>query len=246
MHVYRLYAPIQPRVGLVSLRGDVAHRIINVLRMRLGDEFALTDGEGNEMRARIITMQRGEVVAEVYEVSQPSREPNMHTCLAVALLKGERFDWLIQKATEIGVREILPLLTRNTVVRASRDELHKKRKRWLSIAISAMEQSGGCFVPTVHEPTSLSEALVRMKDCDVRIMLHEGARLTLRQAIGELRCVKSAALLIGPEGGFDDAEVKEAISHGAMVVSLGKRILRAETAAIVGASILLHCLAQSE
>lgn len=242
VHVYRIYAPVQPRVGLVNLCGEIAHRFVNVLRLRIGDEFVLTDGKGNEMRARLVKVQRNEVVAEICEVSQPLREPSIHICLAVALLKGDKFDWVIQKATELGVREILPLLTRNTVVRMSRDESPRKLKRWLSIAISAMEQSGGCLLPIVHEPMPLSGALLKLMHFDARIVLHERAEQALFQAIGKLRDVKSAALLIGPEGGFDGAEIEEAISHGAIVASLSRRILRAETAAIVGAAILLHCL----
>lgn len=242
VHVHRIYAPVQPRVGLVNLRGDIAHRFVNVLRLHIGDEFVVTDGKGNEMRARLIKAHRREAVAEIYEVSQPLREPSMRICLAVALLKGERFEWVIQKATELGVGEILPLLTRNTVVRISQDELPRKLKRWLSIAISAMEQCGGCLLPIVHEPTPLSEALLKLMHFNVRIMLHERAEQSLFQAVSKLRNVESASLLIGPEGGFDEAEIEEAISHGAIVASLSRRILRAETAAIVGAAILLHCL----
>ncbi|MCS7253324.1 MAG: 16S rRNA (uracil(1498)-N(3))-methyltransferase [Armatimonadota bacterium] len=242
MHVYRLYVPVQPKVGIVSLHGDTAHRLINVLRLRPGDAFALTDGKGNEMRSRLIKAQRDEALVEIYEVTQPSREPKGHICLAITVLKGERFDWLIQKAVELGVREILPLLTRNCVVRISRDDSQRKQKRWLSIAISAMEQSGGCVLPIIHEPTSLSEALARAKHFDARIMLHEGAERALHQAVGELVMAKSAVLFVGPEGGFDDAEVEEAVSHGVVAVNLGRRILRSETAAIVGTAIILHHL----
>lgn len=240
MHVYRFYVPIKPQIGVVSLSGDVAHRICNVLRKRVGDEVVLTDGCGHEMRARIVEMQRGKVTVAVEEVTQPSRESEMLVCIAASILKGERFELLIQKAVEVGVREILPLLSCRTVARIS--DAEKKRSRWLSIAISAMEQSGGCVLPRIYEPMKLEEALQALSSFDVKLILHERASKMMRELVNELRGIKSAAIFVGPEGGFDDSEVELALACGAIPVCLSKRILRAETAAIVGASILVHCL----
>jgi len=224
----------------VSLSGEVAHRICNVLRKRVGDEVVLTDGCGHEMRTRIVEVQRGKVVVTVEEVTQPAREAEMLVCVAASILKGERFELLIQKAVEVGVREILPLLSVRTVARIS--DVEKKHNRWLSIAISAMEQSGGCVLPKIYEPMKFEEALQALNSFDVKLILHERANKLLRELINELRGIKSAAILVGPEGGFDNSEVELALSCGAIPVCLSKRILRAETAAIVGASILLHCL----
>lgn len=240
VHVHRLYAPIEPKIGVIAVKDELAHRLLNVLRLRVGDAVLLTDGKGNEMQARVIERRRDKALVEVCEISQPLREPKLHICVAAALLRGERFEWLIQKVVELGAREIMPLLTRKTVVRISQDESLKKQRRWLSIAISAMEQSGGCVLPIVHQPLSFDEALHALGAFDAKVMLHERARLSLHDAMSKATQAKMVALLTGPEGGFEDAEVEKAISYGTIAITLGKRILRAETAAIVGTTVLLN------
>ena len=248
MHRYRIYVPIEPRTGIVHLRNQVAHRLLHVLRVGVGHEVLLTDGNGHEMHARVIHCDRRNVnvSVEIEKVCTPNREPTVHVSLFAAVLKGEKFEWLIQKAVELGVREIMPMFTKRTIVRLSQQKNIDRQQRWQAIAIHAMEQCGGCQLPVVEMPCQFDEALTKLSRYSVRLIPYEGEReRSLCDVLLNADCVANGiAIIIGPEGGFASDEVRKAQDVGAIPVTLGRRILRAETAAIVTVALVLSYFKQ--
>lgn len=225
----------------IAIRGSDARHIAQVLRLQEGDWIVLSDGSGRSFRATITKASPSKVEARIRE-ELPRRLENASPVLALALIKGERFEWAIQKAVEIGCRRIIPFRSARTVPRMAEDPGDRKRARWQRIALEAAKQSGLPFHPMVDLPVDFSE-LVRKTDTWQHILFfYEGA---CSQDLCTSWDVESAAgstdlLIIGPEGGFTDAEVDCAASAGAVTVSLGPQILRVETAAIVALAIWHH------
>ncbi len=222
----------------VTLDGAAARRVASVLRLRAGDEMTLFDGTGVEARAALTSVSPSRVEARVVSVAPGLPEPAVRVTLYQSVVKGERFDWLVEKGTELGVARFVPLLSRRAVARPGEGG---KLERWRRIAIEAAEQCGRAVVPEVSAPVSLEEALTSLEG--PALLPYEGERAAgiaqaLRSAAGGGRPA-SLALIIGPEGGFEPDEVRLALAAGAQPVSLGPRILRSETAGIVAAALTL-------
>jgi 16S rRNA (uracil1498-N3)-methyltransferase len=222
----------------VTLDGATARRVASVLRLRAGDELTLFDGSGVEARASLVAIAPSRVEARVVSVAPGLREPAVRLTLYQSVVKGERFEWLVEKGTELGVARFVPLLSRRAVVRPGEGG---KLDRWRRIAIEAAEQCGRAVVPEVSAPLRLEEALASLEG--TALMPYEGERATgiaaaLRSVAGGGRPA-SLALIVGPEGGFEPDEVRLALSAGARPVSLGPRILRSETAGVVAAALAL-------
>ena len=231
--------------GEVPLPEHVARQVATVLRMRPGDPVVLFDGAGGEWRAALAAVGRGSATARLLAYDVPGREPALRLTLCQALLKADRFEWVIQKGTELGVAEFVPLVTRR-VVAADRvgaaggpAASESKLARWRRIAVEAAEQSGRLAVPLVHPPRSLEAALESRAP---RLVCWEDERrLPFPAALGEVVGGGSneVAVFVGPEGGFTPEEVQAATAAGARAASLGPRILRSETAAVVAAALAL-------
>jgi len=229
----------------VVLSEEESRHLRDVLRLRAGDEAYVFDGEGREF-ACVVSEPGGRKGAARLEVrgpvEPPSPESPLALTLAVALLKGEKFDLVVQKATELGVGSIRPVLTKRADVRL-RDERDavKRVERWQRLALEAAKQSGRARVPLVAPPQNFQTLLTTADGPDsLRAMFAErgGARLdSLSATMGE-RPFAAAAALVGPEGGWDDEEIELARTHGWSVVTLGGRTLRAETAAIAVCALL--------
>ena len=213
------------------MTADEARHLREVLRLKPGDQVSVFDGEGREFRARVGQARREFAELDLDEEIEPARpESPLQITLAVALLKGEKFDLVVQKATELGVTKIIPLITRYADIKL-RDEsdASKRVARWQRIALEAAKQSGRAFVPEVSLPVALSATL------------SEGCVFFSERAGGGFQQIENPiTAIIGSEGGWSDEELEQARAAGAQIVTLGGRILRAETAAITVAALLQH------
>lgn len=214
------------------------HYLTDVLRLKPGDELECFDGAGRSYATRIQSVGKGEVIAEVLRELQES-EPILRVHLAQALIRPERFEWVIQKATELGVARITPLLTRRTVARPEPARLGGKLERWRRIAADAARQCGRAAVPEIEAPLALKPLLASIGGTGCLLMpTLAGANIPLREALGTARSAGSAWVLIGPEGDFTPDEAAQAQRAGAVPVSLGRLTLRSETAAIAVLAVL--------
>lgn len=218
----------------VTLTADEARHLREVLRLKPGDEVSVFDGAGKEFRARVAQARREFAELDLDEAIEPTRpESPLRITLAVALLKGEKFDLVVQKATELGVAKIVPLITRYADIKL-RDEsdASKRVARWQRIALEAAKQSGRAVVPTIEHPTPFESMLGPSNPC---LLFSEKKGRGLTQID-----TNAVTAIIGSEGGWSDEELDQARAAGAQIVTLGGRILRAETAAIAATALLQH------
>ncbi|MDH7482498.1 MAG: 16S rRNA (uracil(1498)-N(3))-methyltransferase [Armatimonadota bacterium] len=242
--MHRFYVPTQQFFDNQAwLSGGQHRQIRNVLRLRVGDLIALFDGSGREFVARIQKIEKDRVLVEILESRIPKTEPSIRLTLGLSLLKGEKMDIALQKCTEIGVSEFLIVQAQRSVRRISEDKQNTKLERWRAIVREAAEQSGRTRVPSVEGPFSFENAIIRVKNQGRRFIAWEQEKeVTLWAAVRNIEKVNEVAFFIGPEGSFTTEEIDIAKRNGATTVSLGPRILRAETAAIVGSALIIYNL----
>lgn len=236
----RFYCPT-PLVtdALLELPAGAA-RHVQVLRLQPGDAITLFNGESTEeFDATVTRMGRSDVQVQVGAPRATAREPARRVHLAVGMPANDRMDWLVEKATELGVASIQPLMTERSVLRLAGERAEKKVAHWQSVAISACEQCGGNRVPTVHPMQTLTQWLKSVSATDsatARLLL------SLRDSNAPVAALPHSALpawfLSGPEGGLSAAEEDAAMATGFVPVSLGPRVLRAETAALAALTLL--------
>ncbi|MGB0847348.1 MAG: 16S rRNA (uracil(1498)-N(3))-methyltransferase [Thiolinea sp.] len=241
MRIPRFYLPqpITPDSEL-TLPAELFRHAIQVLRMKTGSALVLFNGEGGEYTAEITTVTRRIAKVNILNFDPVNRESTLNVTLVQSIIKPDKMDFAIQKSVELGISTIQPVISQRSVVRPGRDKLDKKQSHWQAVAINACEQSGRTSVPDVLMPMSLEQWLYDNQDSDaVRILLMPGDH----PRISELNPVKDSAntkfsVLIGPEGGFNTEEVQQCISSGVTTISMGPRILRAETAALAITTLL--------
>lgn len=227
-------AALAPGVDL-TLPDAAARHVAAVLRLREGAPLRLFDGRGKEASAELVEVTRKRVVARIVTLADGQGESPLLVHLGQAISKGDRMDYAIQKAVELGVVAITPLYTEHGDVRLKGDREAKKLTHWQAVAASACEQCGRATLPTVHAPQLVSEWLAG-RDEALRLVLHPATESVWRDA----HDITSAALLIGPEGGLSDAEVVCANDAGFTPLTLGPRTLRTETAPVVALALLQH------
>jgi 16S rRNA (uracil1498-N3)-methyltransferase len=240
--VHRFYVPepLESAAEEVPLPDGAARQVGTVLRMRAGDHLVLFDGRGGEWDAELTRVDRRHAAARLLRRRPGRPESNIRVVLCQALLKGDKLDWVVQKATELGVAEITPLTTDRTVLLARGGATLDRRRseRWWRIAVEAAEQSGRVVVPTVCAPRPFRQAM----DGGAAVLCWEGERERhFRDAFDAAVSAGggSVQLFIGPEGGFTDEEVGFAAAAGAQIATLGAATLRSETAAIAAAALAL-------
>ncbi|APX91500.1 16S rRNA (uracil(1498)-N(3))-methyltransferase [Halomonas sp. 1513] len=221
--------------GDVVLPEGPARHVGRVLRMRPGERLALFDGRGQEADAVLVEAERKRVVARVEAIAPGRGESPLAVHLGQAISKGDRMDYAIQKAVELGVAAITPLYTEHGDVRLKGEREAKKIAHWQAVAASACEQCGRATLPPVHPPQPLGDWLAA-RDETLRLVLHPATDGTFAESRGVTR----AALLIGPEGGLSTAEVDAARRADFSPLTLGPRILRTETAPVVALSLLQY------
>lgn len=226
------FAPPQNiRDGYLTLPDDEAHHAVRVLRHRAGNEIIVVDGAGGWYHVRLDQAERGYVAGPILEMRRDVGEPGYDLTIGLALLKNRnRFETFLEKAVELGVTEIVPLLTHRT------EERRMKRERAEGILLAGMKQSGRSHLVRLSDPQPLTGALGAPPGTQ-RLLCQERAGVLLSQSL--MPSVDAYRILIGPEGGFTDDEVARAVMAGYNVVSLGPRRLRAETAAMTAATAVL-------
>lgn len=215
---------------------DAEH--IKVLRLRAGEELTICDGAGTDYKCRLLRSERDEAEAEVLEVVKCPAEPRVKVKVLCGLPKGDKTDFVIQKCVEAGAQEICFFNCERVVQRS--DNIEKKFERWQRISEEAAKQSGRGIIPPVRWLPDFVAALDRAAKCELRLFMYEtGERVPLLKALENAGEVESAAVITGPEGGFERFEADMARACGAKVCSMGERILRCETAPLVALSALM-------
>ncbi|MGB9919299.1 MAG: 16S rRNA (uracil(1498)-N(3))-methyltransferase [Moorellales bacterium] len=229
--------------GIIYIRGPIYRHLIRVLRLKPGDLLSASDGRGRECVARLAWVEEDVAGAEVVADGRVRSEPAVEVTLMPALSKGDKLELVIRKATELGVSRIVPVAGRRSVVKLDGERRAERRRHWQAVAVAAAEQCGRSLAPRVDEVQGLKEALEGLPPGTSVLMPWEGERQkSLRGVLSRLGTPqpRRVALLVGPEGGWDPAEVNEAVSRGAVTVSLGPRILRCETAAVVAVALVMY------
>jgi 16S rRNA (uracil1498-N3)-methyltransferase len=219
-----------------------AARHVQVLRMQPGDALTLFDGNGGEYAATVERMGRSEVTVQVEDHIAVEREAPRAVHLAIGMPANERMDWLVEKATELGVASIQPLMTAHGVLRLAGERADKKRAHWEAIAIAACEQCGRNRLPLIHPVRALAGWIDTPPIDDAeRFVLSLAERSCSMREIRErpsVTALRGACVLSGPEGGLSAAEEQDAIARGFAPLTLGPRVLRAETAALATLALL--------
>lgn len=218
------------------LEGDRAHYLGRVLRLRVGDNVCVFNGAGGEWLASIDSMTKSTATLSIGEEIDASTESPLKIHLVQGVSRGERMDFVVQKATELGVKRITPVLTEYSMVKLDAARAAKRREHWQSVAASACEQSGRVRLPLVDAPLSLKDWFgAKPAAVDAELILKPGAVESLASVNAPHTKV---CILIGPEGGFSDTEYEDARITGFQAVSLGPRVLRTETAAVAALTVL--------
>ena len=240
--------PSQIQGNHIFIDGPDVNHIRNVLRMNPGEEVNVTDGSGEKVyRCAIASIGEDKVELNIMWAQEKGMELPSKIYLFQGLPKSDKMELIIQKAVELGVYEIIPMATARAVVKLDQKKAAAKVKRWQAISESAAKQSKRLLIPEVKEPVKFSEALKLASDLDVRLIpyeLAEGMDGT-RRIIQSVKPGQSVAVFIGPEGGFEEAEVELAKEAGFQAITFGRRILRTETAGMTVLSILMYQLEEN-
>lgn len=243
MHQF-FVTPMQVKEDHIYIEGLDVNHIKNVLRMKVGEALKVSDGNNRKYLCEIESMTAQQVCVRIVEEQQVDTELPSKIYLFQGLPKSDKMELIVQKAVELGAYEIIPVATKRAVVKLDEKKALKKVERWRGIAESGAKQSGRSVIPKVTNVMSYKDALTYARGLDILLIpyeLAEGMKET-KQVIEEIKRGQSVGIFIGPEGGFETQEVEDAIANGARAITLGKRILRTETAGLTTLSILMYHL----
>ena len=222
----------------IKITGDDVVHISKVLRLGAGDDLTCCDGKGNDDLVRIKSISKTEIICDILNKKKSDTEPAIKVSLIQGLPKAAKMDYIIQKNTELGISEIFPCNLKRCI---SKNEKDKKTERWQKIAKEAAQQSGRGIVPEIHNTVNLKDAVKILKNADISFVAYEcEENHNLKSALLSEKNPKSVAFMIGPEGGFDKSEIEFLENEGIAVISLGKRILRTETAGEAVLSMIMY------
>lgn len=219
------------------ITGEDAIHITKALRMSVGEVITLCDKQRREHLCRIERISPEGVLVRTVSEQDCQNEPNIEVTLFAALTKGDKMETVIQKSVELGVTRIVPTLTERCVSRPDAKAAQKKQQRYQKIAAQAAMQSRRAIIPEVTEMTELKAAAEKLSEYDTVILFYEGGGQPIRELL--LPSAKKAAVFTGPEGGFEEREVALLQANGAKIATLGKRILRAETAPLAALAVIM-------
>lgn len=235
--------PSQVAEDAITITGPDVNHMKNVLRMKPGEALLVSDGTGNDYQCEVERLEADRAVVRIRQAFCSQMELPSRIWLFQGLPKADKLEFIIQKAVELGAEAVVPVATKNAVVRLDEKKAQSKRKRWQSIAESAAKQSKRSRIPSVETVMSLKEAFgfIKEQGFDLCLIPYEQAQgmETMKEALAQVSPGQSIAVFIGPEGGFDESEIKLALEHGVRPVSLGKRIMRTETAGLAILSALM-------
>jgi len=226
----------------INIKGDDYKHIKKVLRLKCGEIITLSDGVGNEYTAKIEEFGEGFVHTKIIDSYKNTTEPPIKVTLYQGLPKSDKMDFIIQKSVELGISEIVPVLTERTVVRLnSEKDALKKCERWNRISQEAAKQCNRGIIPRIEIPISFNEAINKAKSKSLSLIPYEKeSKSSLKQILKAVGSITEISVFVGPEGGFTEQEIEEAVKLGIKSVTLGSRILRTETAGIAVLSILMY------
>lgn len=219
----------------LELPEEQSHYLSKVLRMQAGRELVLFNGEGGEYGATVVAVSKKSVLVEVGVFTAENRESPLKLELAIGVSRGDRMDWVLQKATELGVTKITPLITERTEVKLGGERADKKVGHWQQILVSACEQCQRNLLPVLSEPMAFSDWVAQC-DAELKFVLHHRDSKGLPADVTP----KSLALLVGPEGGLTEDEIGQAVGLGFEPLTLGPRVLRTETAPVAAISLVQY------
>lgn len=238
--------PSQIQGNTIYITGSDVNHIKNVLRMQPGEEIAVSNGEdGKEYRCEITELGEEEILCTLRFIKESDIELPSKIYLFQGLPKADKMELIVQKCVELGVHEIIPVATKRCVVKLDEKKAKQKISRWQSISEAAAKQSKRKIIPNIHSVMTFQEALLFAKEMDVKVIPYELAEgmATTREIISSLKPGQEIAIFIGPEGGFEETEIAKAKEAGILPITLGKRILRTETA---GFTVLAWMIYQLE
>lgn len=224
------------------IEGEDVKHIYKVLRLESGDKININDGEGTEYLGEVQDVNKKEVKVKLLEKVELNNESNLKVHLYQGMPKSAKMDLIVQKCTELGISKITPIFTERVVVRSELSEF-KKVDRWNRIALEACKQSKRSLIPIINTPIEFEELLQDLKEYDLIIVPYENAQgQGIRYVVNEVRNkeIKDVAIIVGPEGGFEESEIQSFKDLGAYIVTLGPRILRTETAGFTALSLLMY------
>jgi 16S rRNA (uracil1498-N3)-methyltransferase len=238
--MHRIYTPpINISETEIMFPVEQTHRISKVLRLNEGSTVIVFDGIGKEYRVTLKKLKNQVMRGIIESVSGINRDPKLEIILLQGLPKFEKMDLIVQKATELGVKTIIPIITERSIPKLTPQKVKQRVDRWQKIAISAAEQSGRTIIPLIFSIVNFEIGLNEISHCDLKLLFWEEERkITLKSILRDINKPNSIAIVIGPEGGFTKEEVSLAKQFGISSVSLGSRLLRTETASITVLSIL--------
>ncbi|BCA53167.1 Ribosomal RNA small subunit methyltransferase E [Nitrospira sp. KM1] len=223
---------------LVRISGPLLHHVRDVLRLKVGDDLLITDDRRGRYRTRVTGIGAQGLESRIVETIATPVRTSPSLVLVQALLKGDKMEWVIQKATELGVDSIIPIRAKHAVVKIQPDRIEHQLERWRRIALEAAQQSERWTVPTIAAPTDLSKAEAALPSAQKLMLVERSSESSLTSVPLPSGSDQTVMLLIGPEGGWDDEEPKLMQERGYRLITLGSRVLRAETAAIAALSIV--------
>lgn len=233
----------------IALPKALTHHLINVLRMKPNSSIELFDGQGASWNTILASNNKREAVVTLIDQNHASTESPLETHLGIAISRSDRFDFALQKATELGITQITPLISERSNIKQNKAHLEKKSEHWRKVILSACEQSGRILAPHFYEIHSLEEWLGQFKqphESTLKCVLHPTARTNSHQApfitwANTIARPSRVLFLTGPEGGFSETEINSATDSGFETIQLGERVLRTETAPLVFLSLLQGC-----
>jgi 16S rRNA (uracil1498-N3)-methyltransferase len=240
--MYRFFVtPEQTGGESIFITGSDVNHIKNVLRMKKGEHILISDGNDREYECEIISLESEAIEAKILDVFGSAAELPTKITLFQGLPKSDKMELIVQKAVELGVYEVVPVVTKRAVVKLDAKKANKKVERWNTIALSAAKQAKRGRIPEVKPVMTLKEAFSYCQEFDSSIIPYEDAKGIghSRQVVKNLKGKGHIGIFIGPEGGFEEAEIEAAMEQGILPITLGKRILRTETAGMAVLSILM-------
>lgn len=225
----------------ITITGQDVNHIKNVLRMGKGEEILVSDKEGRDYICEIAELSEEEVIAKITDFQTEGRELPVEVYLLQSLPKGDKMEMIIQKAVELGVKAVIPVSTSRCIVKLDDKKAASKIKRWQAISESAAKQSKRGIIPEIMNVMSFKEAIKYVSDFETKLIPYENAKnmKETKKLISGIEKGTKVAIFIGPEGGFADSEIDLAFENGIMPISLGKRILRTETAGMTILSVIM-------
>lgn len=238
--------PSHIEAEFIHMEGQDVNHMKHVLRMKCGEKLTISDGQGTHYGCEIHRYEEGRAILKILSKRGGEGELPSRIFLFQGLPKGDKMELIIQKAVELGVYEIIPVAMKRSVVKLDQKKSAKKADRWNAIALSAAKQCGRSLIPHVRQVITFDKALQSVADLDVLLLPYEcaGDMERTKTIISALKAGQDIGVFIGPEGGFEETEAEKAVDAGAHAITLGKRILRTETAGLVAISLLMYHLEQ--